>query len=212
MVGDPPVVMLITASVDCLMRGRNCMNIAGSPVGRPSLGSRACRCRIAAPASAAPMACSAIWSGVTGKASDMVGGWIALVTARVMMPLSDFAAIGLSRSVGGASFRLKLCGHPPQSASAAPAAAAASRAAGEKPPNALRRQQHHCDGDGAQHEKIETAEVGKGLPQSEKHDGADDGPLHPADPADHRDEDDEGGPVVDAERGVGGDAQLLQED
>src|SRR4029450_1444055 len=34
MVGDPPVVMLITASVDCLMRGRNCMNIAGSPVGR----------------------------------------------------------------------------------------------------------------------------------------------------------------------------------
>src|SRR5262245_47823253 len=36
MVGDPPVVMLTTASVACLMRGRNCMNTAGSPVGRPS--------------------------------------------------------------------------------------------------------------------------------------------------------------------------------
>jgi hypothetical protein len=56
----PPVVMLITASVDCLMRGRNCMKTAGSGVGLPSLGSRACKCRMAAPASAAPIACSAI--------------------------------------------------------------------------------------------------------------------------------------------------------
>src|SRR5919201_1341931 len=179
MVGDPPVVTLITASVDCLMRGRNCMNIAGSPVGRPSLGSRACRCRIAAPASAAPMACSAIWSGGTGKASDMVGVWIAPVTAQVMITLSDFAAIGLSRSAGGGSLRVTLCGHPPQSASAAPAAAAASRSGRRETLIALRRQQHHRDGDGAQHEEIKTAEVGKRLPQSEKYDGADDGPLHP---------------------------------
>src|SRR6516165_2825926 len=34
MVGDPPVVMLTTASVACLMRGRNCMNTAGSRVAR----------------------------------------------------------------------------------------------------------------------------------------------------------------------------------
>ena len=83
----PPVVMLITASQLCLMRGRNCMNTFGSGVGRPSFGSRACRCRMAAPASAAPMACSAIWSGVIGNASDIVGVWIDPVTAQVMMTL-----------------------------------------------------------------------------------------------------------------------------
>jgi hypothetical protein len=33
---EPPVVMLMTASVACLMRGRNCMKTAGSAVGRPS--------------------------------------------------------------------------------------------------------------------------------------------------------------------------------
>ncbi len=97
MVGEPPVVMLTTASVACLIRGRNSMNTLGSPVGRPFCGSRACRCRIAAPASAAPIACSAIWSGVTGSASDIVGVWIAPVTAQVMMTLSDLAAISRSR-------------------------------------------------------------------------------------------------------------------
>jgi hypothetical protein len=40
---------------------------------------------------------------VTGKASDMVGVWIAPVTAQVMMTLSDFAGIVLSRSVGSLS-------------------------------------------------------------------------------------------------------------
>ena len=54
---------------------------------------------MAAPASAAAMACSAIWSGVIGRASDMVGVWIAPVTAQVMMTLSDFAAMGVSRSI-----------------------------------------------------------------------------------------------------------------
>ena len=64
---EPPVVMLITASVACLMRGRNCMNTSGSAVGRPFSGSRAWRCRIDAPASAAAIASAAIWSGVTGR-------------------------------------------------------------------------------------------------------------------------------------------------
>ena len=64
----PPVVMLTTASQFCLMRGRNCMNTAGSGVGRPVCGSRACRWRIAAPASAAAIACSAISFGVIGQA------------------------------------------------------------------------------------------------------------------------------------------------
>ena len=52
----PPVVMLTTASDACLITGRNSMNTSGSGVGRPSFGSRACRCTIAAPASAAPIA------------------------------------------------------------------------------------------------------------------------------------------------------------
>src|SRR5215469_6404918 len=87
MVTAPPVVIFTTASVACLMRGRNCMNTAGSGDGRPSLGSRACRCRMAAPALAASMACSAIWSGVYGSASDMVGVWIEPVIAQLMMTL-----------------------------------------------------------------------------------------------------------------------------
>src|SRR5262245_34962670 len=204
MVGVPPVVMLMTASVDCLMRGRNCMNTAGSPVGRPSCGLRACRCRIAAPASAAPMACSAIWSGVTGKASDMVGVWIEPVTAQVMMTLSDFAAIvslpmdwRIDRSWGSRCAGIRRKAQAPLERQELPA-----EALGKKAPDALGREQHHRDGDGAQHEQIEAAEIGQRLPQDEKHDRADDRPLHPADAADHRDEDDEGGPVVDAERGV----------
>jgi hypothetical protein len=63
----PPVVMLSTASLLCLMRGRNCMKTAGSGVGFPSLGSRACKWMMAAPASAASIAARAISSGVTGR-------------------------------------------------------------------------------------------------------------------------------------------------
>src|SRR6266568_6617758 len=95
MITLPPVVMLITPSQLCLMRGRNCRNTAGSGDGRPSLGSRACRCRTAAPALAASIACVAISSGVTGKASDMVGVWIEPVIAQVMITLLDCCAMGL---------------------------------------------------------------------------------------------------------------------
>src|SRR5215203_7314817 len=83
----PPVVMLMIASQPALMRGRNCMNTAGSGEGRPSFGSRACRCRIAAPALAASIACVAIWSGVNGSAFDMVGVWIEPVIAQVITTL-----------------------------------------------------------------------------------------------------------------------------
>src|SRR5579864_996906 len=85
MVTAPPVVIFTTASVACLMRGRNCMKTDASEDGRPCLGSRACRCRIAAPALAASIACVAIWSGVIGNASDMVGVWIEPVIAQLMM-------------------------------------------------------------------------------------------------------------------------------
>src|SRR3954454_16817194 len=83
----PPVVMLMTASQLCLMRGRNCRNTFGSGEGRPSLGSRACRCRMVAPALAASIDWVAIWSGVIGSASDMVGVWIEPVMAQVMTTL-----------------------------------------------------------------------------------------------------------------------------
>src|SRR3990172_9043873 len=81
----PPVVMLMTAFDACLIRGRNCMNTFGSGVGRPSLGSRAWRWMIAAPASAAAIEASAISVGVIGRWGDMVGVWIDPVTAQVMM-------------------------------------------------------------------------------------------------------------------------------
>ena len=87
MKGLPPVVRFSAASVDCLIRGRKWANPSGVWSGLPVSGSRACRCRIAAPASAAPSAASTISSGVTGRCGDMDGVWIAPVTAQVMMTL-----------------------------------------------------------------------------------------------------------------------------
>ena len=94
----PPVVMLMTASVLSLMRGRNCRKTSGSGVGCPVSGLRACRCRIAAPARAAPMAFSAIWSGVIGRYGVCDGTWIDPVIAQVTMTLR--AARGHAHSSG----------------------------------------------------------------------------------------------------------------
>ena len=63
----PPVVMFTTASVLCLMIGRKRMNTAGSGVGSPVSGLRACRWMMAAPASAAAIDWAAISSGVIGR-------------------------------------------------------------------------------------------------------------------------------------------------
>src|SRR5262245_58989499 len=52
---------------------------------------------IAAPASAAPMAASAISSGVTGRCGDIDGVWIDPVTAQVMM---TFRAMGYAPALG----------------------------------------------------------------------------------------------------------------
>src|ERR1041385_1423646 len=93
MVGAPPVVKLITPSQEDLIFCANCLNSAGSCVGRPSLGSRACRWTMAAPAFTAALAASAISSGVIGRYGDMVGVWIEPVTAHVMMTLPCAAAI-----------------------------------------------------------------------------------------------------------------------
>ena len=95
MPSPPPVVMFSTASVDCLIVGRKRMNTAGSGVGSPVSGLRACRWMIAAPASAASMLACAICSGVIGSASDMLGVWIAPVMAQLMITLSAMPAAPL---------------------------------------------------------------------------------------------------------------------
>src|SRR5467141_362925 len=87
MVGAPPVVRLITQLERCLMIFRNGAKASGLWSGWPVFGLRACRCTIAAPASAASTAASATSCGVTGKAFDIEGVWIAPVTAQVMMTL-----------------------------------------------------------------------------------------------------------------------------
>src|ERR1700742_2206502 len=87
--GAPPVVRLMTASLRCLITFRNGSNSAGVWSGAPVSGLRACRWMIAAPASAALIAASAISSGVTGRFGDIDGVWIAPVTAQVMITLFD---------------------------------------------------------------------------------------------------------------------------
>src|SRR3954470_18349738 len=86
-VGAPPVVMFTTTPERCLITFRNGANASGDWSGRPSFGSRACRCTTAAPASAAPIAASAISLAVTGIAGDIDGVWIEPVTAQVIMTL-----------------------------------------------------------------------------------------------------------------------------
>src|SRR5689334_8655846 len=81
----PPVEMLITTSLCCLMPDAYCAKSFGSADGRPSFGSRACRCRIAAPASAAATPCSTTSSTVYGRYGDMDGVWPEPVSAHVMM-------------------------------------------------------------------------------------------------------------------------------
>src|SRR5271163_3508563 len=85
MPGAPPVVRLTTTLEDCLITRRNGSKASGLWSGRPSAGLRAWRCTIAAPASAAPSADSAISSAVTGRCGDIEGVWIEPVTAQLMM-------------------------------------------------------------------------------------------------------------------------------
>src|ERR1700693_372985 len=56
---------------------------------------------MAAPASAAPIAASAISVGVIGRWGDMVGVWIAPVIAQVMMTLLDAAMNDFPRPSAG---------------------------------------------------------------------------------------------------------------
>ena len=56
-------------------------------MGRPSLGLRACKCTMEAPACAASIAAVAISSGVTGNEGDIEGVCTEPVTAQVTMIL-----------------------------------------------------------------------------------------------------------------------------
>src|SRR3954447_14744585 len=96
MPSPPPVVMLMTASVPSSILGTKRAKTSGSGVGRPVSGWRAWRCRIAAPASAAPIACSAICSGVMGRCGVSDGTWIAPVTAQLTIALRCLRATGSS--------------------------------------------------------------------------------------------------------------------
>src|ERR1700750_1011749 len=93
MVGAPPVVRLITQLEGCFIIFRNGAKASGLWSGCPVFGLRACRRTIAAPASAASTAASAISCGVTGSAFDIDGVWIAPVTAQVMMTLRAMLAL-----------------------------------------------------------------------------------------------------------------------
>src|SRR6478672_13037017 len=79
----PPVEMLMTASVAALICGRNSMKCLAAGLGLPSFESRACRCRMEAPACAASMAAVAICSDVTGECADIDGECIEPVGAQV---------------------------------------------------------------------------------------------------------------------------------
>src|SRR2546423_1343064 len=69
----PPVEMLITTSLRCLMPDAYSAKIFGSADGLPSFGSRACRCRTAAPAPAAATPWSTTSSMAYGSDADMDG-------------------------------------------------------------------------------------------------------------------------------------------
>src|ERR1700692_2816478 len=84
-VGAPPVVMFTTTLERCLITLRNGAKASGVWSGLPSAGLRACRWTIAAPASAAPTAASAISWAVMGRCRDIDGVWIEPVTAHVMI-------------------------------------------------------------------------------------------------------------------------------
>src|SRR5215831_4535930 len=72
-----------------------------------------------------------------------------------------------------------------------------------EPPEPLGRLQHDHNGNHAQHDQVDGTQVSQELAQQEEHQRADDRPFDAADAADHRDEDHEGGPVIDAEGSVG---------
>src|SRR5260370_31950016 len=126
------------------------------------------------------------------------------VMAQVMMSLSDFAAIVVSRcawSVFLGNDRGSVCAgirgkaQAPLQRQKLPA-----EASGKKAPDAFRCKQHDRDGDCPEHQEIEAAEIGESLAQQKEHQGADDRTLDASDATDDGDEDDKRGPVIDAKR------------
>src|SRR5262245_59837348 len=181
MVTLPPVVMLMTASQLCLMRGRNCRNTFGSGDGRPSLGSRACRCRIVAPALAASIDWVAIWSGVIGSASDMVGVWNEPVMAQVMTTLLASWGIDVSlfKPFYCACGPLRRRGRATICEDDAPFKREKLKAEAfyGKPPKPLGRLQHDHDRHQPQHDEVDGTQVSQELTQQEEDQRPDDWTL-----------------------------------
>ena len=133
----PPVVMLTTASVACLMRGRNCRRrrdraSAARPSGRAHAGA-GWRRRLPPPRSPGCAICVGRDRQRVrhGRRVDRAGdgaGDDDLVGFR-----SQFRAMVHSRVLGLIVAIISLCGHPRQSASAAPAAGAASQSVADSP-------------------------------------------------------------------------------
>src|SRR6516225_7532210 len=94
----PPEEMLMTTSLRSLIPLAYLANTAGSAVGRPSRGSRACRCSTAAPASAAATPCSITWSSVYGRCGDIDGVCPEPVIAQVMMTFWETAIVAALRA------------------------------------------------------------------------------------------------------------------
>ncbi len=111
--------MLTTQSERCLITWRNGLKASGDWSGWPVSGLRAWRCTIAAPASAAPIAASAISSGVTGRWATSRAYGSRPVTAQVMMTLP--------LTWPCPSFLIRRCPWP-RAAYARPAPSAAGRA------------------------------------------------------------------------------------
>src|SRR5262249_16383239 len=158
------------------------------------------------PALAASIDWVAIWSGVIGSASDMVGVWIEPVMAQVMTTLLaswgiDFSlfkpfycADGLLRGRRGAT----IC---EDDASFKREKLKAQALHGE-PPESLGSLQHDHDRHQPQHDEVDGTQVSQELTQQEEHERTDDRTLDAPNAANNGDEDHEGGPVVDAEGGV----------
>jgi hypothetical protein len=94
------------AAFAATLDGRTVVDLWGGAAdgdGRPSIGSRACRWTIAAPACDAAIASAAIRAGVIGRCSLIVGVWMAPVTAHVTITgrLVDAGATGRKSDTNG---------------------------------------------------------------------------------------------------------------
>ncbi len=93
----PPVEILITASVACLICGRNAKKSFANGLGRRRAGYAREDAGSRHRARAASIADWAMASAVTGRWGDIDGVWIEPVGAQVMMTLGDLRMVYFTR-------------------------------------------------------------------------------------------------------------------